>query len=67
MLERWIIIISGAAYSLFKYFVFIEIIYNMTIQLRINNIYNNNYVSAIRRSIILRCGEWQKHNYLDIL
>ena len=37
----------------------------MTIQLRINNIHNN-YSSAIRPTI-LRCGEWQKHNYLDIL
>jgi len=38
----------------------------MTIQFRINNIYNNNYASAIRHSL-LHCGEWQKHNYLDIL
>ena len=43
MLERWIII-SGAAFSPVLYFVFVAIIglYNMTIQLRINNIYNNN-------------------------
>src|SRR6218665_554156 len=42
-------------------------VHNMTIQLRINNIYmyNNNYASAICHNI-LHCGEWQKH-YLDIL
>jgi len=38
----------------------------LTIRLRKNNIYNNNYASAIHHNI-LRCGEWQKHNYLDIL
>ena len=38
MLERWIII-SGAAFSSFLYFVFAAIIYNMTIQLRINRIF----------------------------
>ena len=38
----------------------------MTIQLRINNIYNNNYAYAICHSK-LRCSEWQMHNYLDIL
>src|SRR6218665_2392818 len=44
-------------------FVFIVIIYtcNMTIKLRINNIYNTNHASAIRLNL-LRCGEWQKHN-----
>src|SRR6218665_3967771 len=62
MLERWIIIISVAAFSLFLYFVFIAIIYNITIQLRRNNNYNNN-ASAIRHIIVfitflLRCGEW---------
>jgi len=31
----------------------------MTIQLCINNIYNNNYASAIRHNMLLRCGEWQ--------
>jgi len=42
MLEKWIIIISGAALSSFLYFVFVAIIYNMIIiQLRINNIYNS--------------------------
>ena len=65
MLERWIII-SGAALISFLYFVFVAIIYNMAIQLRINNNYNNNYDSAIRHNI-LRYGEWQKQNYLDIL
>ena len=60
------IIISGAASSPFLYFVFVAIIYSMTIQHRINNIYNNYNASAIRHNI-LRCGEWQKHNYLDIL
>ena len=40
----------------------------MTIQIRINNIYSNNYASAIRHNIgLLSCGEWQKHNYLEIL
>jgi len=37
MQERWTII-SGAAFSSFLYFIFIAIIYNMTTQLRINNI-----------------------------
>jgi len=41
MLERWIIK-SGAAFSPVLYFVFVAKTYNMTIQLRINNIYNNN-------------------------
>jgi len=50
----------------FIYFVFVTIIYNVTIQLGINNICSNNYSSAIRHNI-LRYGEWQKHNYLDIL
>ena len=40
--------ISGEAFSPFLYFVFVAIIYNMTIQLRINNIYN----SAIRHNIL---------------
>jgi len=61
MLERWIIL-SGAAFSPFLYFIFVEVIYNS----RKNNIYNNNYASAIRHNM-LRCGEWRKHNYLDIL
>jgi len=51
MLERWIIIISGAAFSPFLYILFVVIIYNITIQLRINNIYKNNYASAIRHNI----------------
>ena len=40
----------------------------MTIQLHINSIVvgPNNYASVNRHNI-LRCGEWQKHNYLDIL
>ena len=33
---------SGAAFSPFIYFVFVALTYNITIQLRINNIYNNN-------------------------
>jgi len=54
MLERWIIVIFGAAFSPFLYFVFVAIIYSpyMTIQLGINNIYNNNYASTIRHNII---------------
>jgi len=68
MLERWIIIlISGTAFSPFLYFVFVAIIYNMTIQRCINDIYNNNHASATRHNILLRCGEWQKDSYLDIL
>jgi len=63
MLERWIIIVFGVAFSPFLYFVFVAIICNMTIQLRENNIYNNNCASTVRHNI-LRCGEWQKHNYL---
>ena len=51
MLERWIIIISVAAFSPFLYFVFVAIIYNITIQLRRNNNYNNN-ASAIRHIIV---------------
>jgi len=50
------LIISGVAFCPFLYFVFFAIIYNVTIQLRINNIYNNNYASAIRHNIS-RCGE----------
>ena len=57
-------IISGAAFSPFLYIVFVAIIYNITIQLRIYNIYNDNYASAIRHNIkLLRCSELQKHNY----
>ena len=47
-------------------YIITVIIYNMTIQPCINNIYNNKYASVIRHNI-LRCGEWQKHNYLDVL
>src|SRR6218665_2077860 len=68
MLEKWIIITSGAAFSPFPYFVFVAIIYIMTIQLCINNIYNNNCASAIPHNIVLRCGEWQKYrsNYFGL-
>jgi len=52
MLERWIIIIYGAAFSPFQYFVFVTILYNMTIQFRLKNIYNN-YAFAIRHNITL--------------
>jgi len=64
MLERWITIISGAAFSPFIYFAFVAIglISTMTIQFRINNIYNNNYYASAIRHNILRCGKWQKHN-----
>jgi len=65
MHERWTII-SGSAFSPFLYVVFVAIIYIMTIQLRINNIYNNNYASVIRHNIS-HFSEWQKDNYLDIL
>jgi len=52
MSQRWIIIIYGAAFSPFLFFVFVVIIYNniMTIQLRVNNIYNNNHASAIHHN-----------------
>jgi len=65
MLEKWIIIISGAAFSPFLYFVVHcnNSLYNMTIQLRINKVCSNNYASAIRHNI-LRCGEWQEHNWI---
>jgi len=60
--------ISGKAVSPFICFVFVTIIYNMTIQLRINrsNICNNDYASAVSHNI-LSYGEWQKHSYFDIL
>jgi len=45
--------LSGAASSPFLYFVFAATIYSMAIQLCINNIYNNNYASAIRHNIII--------------
>ena len=42
---------------------------NITIQFRINNIYNNNYASAICHNIITswRMAEAYVPNYLDIL
>jgi len=45
--------LSGAAFSPFIYFVFVAIIY-MTIQLRINNIYNNNYAAIDIKLIVFR-------------
>ena len=68
MLERWIIIIIWCSSQSISIFCF-RCKNKMAIQLRINiprinNIYNNNYASTIRRNI-LRCGEWQKHNYFD--
>ena len=62
MLERWIII-SGVAFSPFLHFVFVALIYNVTIQLHINDI---NFIIIIML-LPFAITYYVVHNYLDIL
>jgi len=49
MLERWIIIISGAAFSTFLYFAFVAIIYDMTMQLFMDGLLKQGFGQSQNR------------------